>query len=190
MEFERSQEIQEEPDISVEELPKPTIEERMCMDDLRQEVERLKERSEQDVPRKQGNHLKRKIALLNSRLRALENGDFGRRIPDTVSFTVIERDKQRDFGRPNHVCEGVRPPHHIVHFETFKGGQTRENPHTERNLEAPCQDCHKLAHALGVKSGVSIKTFFESFTFDQWKVIENLWAGKRISELKKIIPRT
>ncbi len=41
-----------------------------------------------------------------------------------------------------------RPLHHIRHFETFKGPQTRENPHTVENLEAPCADCHKLARAL------------------------------------------
>lgn len=168
------------------ELPEPTREERALIATLRDEIRQLEESSIQDAFRKQRNYVKRKLALLNARLKALERGDFGRRIPDAVSSAVIERDGKRDFGRPNHACEGVRPPHHIKHFETFKGSHTRENPHSEENLEAPCQDCHKLAHALRVPSGTSIEKLFRSFGPAQWKMIEEHWSAKRISELEKI----
>jgi len=167
------------------ESPEPTQEEQALIAKLHDEIRRLEETSIQETFRKQRNHIKRKLALLTARLTALEIGNFGRRIPDAVSSSVIERDGKRDFGRPNHACEGVRPPHHIRHFETFKGGHTRENPHTVENLEAPCQDCHKLAHALRVPSGTSIEELFRSFNSAQWKAIEGHWSAKRISELEK-----
>src|SRR3989339_541485 len=155
--------------------------------DLEQEISSLQIELKEKLPRKDKNHKQRRLRLLQSRLRMLENGDYGRRIPDSLSMGVVERDKNRDFGRPQHSCEGVRPPHHIKHFETFKGSQTRENPHTEENLEAPCQDCHKLAHAMEIQSGISIEDFFRSFTTDEWRTIELLWSKKRISELKKFV---
>lgn len=153
---------------------------------LRAECSRLLAKLSEDLPRKERVAVERRIALLESSLRRLETGDVGRRIPESVSTAVIERDRNRDFGRPGHACGGVRPPHHVRHFETFKGPQTRENPHTVENLEAPCADCHKLAHALTVPSGVSIETLFRSFGAEAWKEIEKLWKGNETARLKRI----
>ena len=151
---------------------------------LPSELERLRAAAVEGLPRKERVAIERKIALLESSLRRLETGDVGRRIPESVSTAVIERDRDRDFGRPGHACEGVRPPHHIRHFETFKGPQTRENPHTVENLEAPCADCHKLAHALLIPSGVSVESLFGSFDARDWEEIERLWKGNETARLR------
>ena len=157
---------------------------------VQEELGRLRAASVDDMPRKERVTVERKIALLESSLRRLETGDVGRRIPDAISEAVIERDRTRDFGRPDHACEGVRPPHHIRHFETFKGAQTRENPHTVDNLEAPCADCHKLAHALAIPSGVSVETLFRAFDADGWKEIERLWKGGETAGLKNMVSQS
>ncbi len=153
---------------------------------LQTELARLRAAVGEDLSRKERVGIERKIALLESSLRRLETGDVGRRIPESVSAAVIERDRNRDFGRPGHACEGVRPPHHIRHFETFKGPQTRENPHTVENLEAPCADCHKLAHALSIPSGVSVESLFRTFDARDWEEIERLWEGNETAMLKEI----
>lgn len=155
-------------------------------DRLREEAGRLLAALSEDRPRRERVALERKIALLESSLRRLETGNVGRRIPDSVSEAVIERDRDRDFGRPGHACGGVRPPHHIRHFETFKGPQTRENPHTVENLEAPCADCHKLAHALAIPSGTSVETLFQSFDAAEWVEIERFWKDNDTAKLKAL----
>ncbi len=152
-----------------------TDEEREQAQALRSEIAVLETDLQEKLPRKQAMHNKRKLALLRSRLRRLESGDYGRRIPEEVSIAVVERDTGRDFGRPNHECQGIRPPHHIKHFETFKGPHTRVNPHTEENLEASCKDCHNLAHAMDIPSGTSIEDLFKSFSAEEWGIIEDLW---------------
>lgn len=105
---------------------------------------------------------------LRNRQELLRNHlDYGsikpsRRIPDVISRAVQIRDTGKFFGRPGHVCVQPGPPHHIIHFEKFERGEVQGNPHTMENLEAPCAECHKLAHELKIPSGVDIKTFFES----------------------------
>jgi hypothetical protein len=83
-----------------------------------------------------------------------------RRIPEEIAITVQTRDAGKDFGRPNHKCDKPGAPHHITHFENFLTGKIAGNPHTLENLEAPCKECHKLAHELHIPSGTSIETFF------------------------------
>lgn len=85
---------------------------------------------------------------------------ISRRIPEEIANQVLKRDYGRDFGRPNHMCEKPGAPHHIIYFEKFLYGEVEGNPHTVENLEAPCNECHKLAHAMHIPSGVSIETFF------------------------------
>lgn len=151
---------------------------------LEEELARERARLAEGSPRRTRVESERKIALVESALRRLETGDVGRRIPDAMSEAVIERDRTRDFGRPDHACDGVRPPHHIRHFETFKGPQTRENPHTVENLEAPCADCHKLAHALVIPSGMSVESLFRSFDAKEWQEIERMWEKHDTAGLK------
>ncbi|MBU1132211.1 HNH endonuclease [Patescibacteria group bacterium] len=94
-----------------------------------------------------------------------ENKTYGdtkvsRRIPEEIRLAVEERDRGRDFGRPNHKCAKPGAPHHILKFEEFLTGREIGNPHSPENLEAPCNECHKLAHELGIPSGESVETFF------------------------------
>ena len=138
------------------------------------------------LPHKKRNYLFRRRKLLESEHRRLDNADYGRRIPDNIAAAVIERDQKRNFGRPNHTCTGVRPPHHIRHFETFKGPHTRDNPHTLENLEAPCKDCHRLAHTMGIPSGMSIEQLFILFTEDDWRDIEKFWASHNNHKLRML----
>jgi|GEM_PF-2633046 len=150
---------------------------------------KLVELEAQDItslPRQVRNKIIRQIALLKSEIRRQAEGGFGRRIPEHVSELVIARDLERDFGRPKHACVGARPPHHIEHFETFKGGKSTQTPHTADNLEAPCRDCHDLAHALEIKSGLSIETMFRSFSPGEWQRIEESWQRGETYKLKKI----
>lgn len=107
----------------------------------------------------------RKEELNKAKDRARRGENYGdikvsRRIPEEISQTVQERDSGRDFGRPNHECDKPGPPHHITHFEKYLYGEEEGNPHTEENLEAPCKDCHNLAHEMGIPSGTSIEEFF------------------------------
>ncbi len=164
-----------------------TSEERQLKASLEQEIVELQASLDERLPRKARNRISRKLRLTQARLNRLEQGDYGRRIPEAISEFIITRDKDRDFGRPHHTCQGIKPPHHIRHFETFKGNHTRENPHTADNLEAPCRNCHDLAHALNVPSGTSIEDFFKSFTQNQWLIIERLWFQKKISQLNEIV---
>jgi len=167
-----------------------TAEDLVAKESLESEITTLEADLQEKLPRKQVGHKKRKLALMQSRLRRLESGDYGRRIPEEVSMAVIEQDTGRDFGRPNHECQGIRPPHHIKHFETFKGPHTRVNPHAEDNLEAPCKDCHNLAHTLDIPSGTSIEDLFKSFGTEEWGVIEDLWEKGDVSGLQNINNQT
>ncbi len=156
------------------------------MNALRAEINSLELEFEDDsLGRRKKAQIRRKLGLQRSRLERLEKGDYGRRIPKEISEAVIERDKRRDFGRPDHICAGVRSLHHVKKFEDFLGDHTRENPHTINNLEAPCRDCHELAHAMNIPSGISIETFFKGIPHDEWITIEDLWKEKQISVLRK-----
>jgi hypothetical protein len=134
-----------------------------------------------------GKELRKSRTLLGLREGQLQRkleGNYGRTIPASLVLAVEERDTGRNFGRPNHECAKPGPPHHIKHFADFTGSHTRANPHTLANLEAPCKNCHNLAHALDIPSGVSIEIFFRSISAVKWKVIEELWKQQKISELK------
>lgn len=105
-----------------------------------------------------------KLEATKERTRRGENyGDIkiSRRIPIEVSDSVRTRDIGRDFGRPNHSCPRPGSPHHIIHFEKFLNGEEQGDPHRPENLEAPCKDCHDLAHKIGIPSGVPIAKFFK-----------------------------
>ena len=117
--------------------------------------------------------VRRTVAVLKAEYKREDSGYIGRKIPEDVRNAVVERDSSRDFGRPEHSCLESGPPHHIVHFNEFK--DTGENPHTVDNIEAPCSDCHKLAHALGIESGCSIEEFFRSISEEKWLEIESAW---------------
>jgi len=117
-----------------------------------------KEKKKKKIEQRKAN-----LTAIKDRIRKGETyGDqkVSRRIPKEITATIMERDRGRDFGRPNHVCKWPGPPHHIVHFEQFLNGKVAGSPHTEENLESPCPDCHKLAHEMGITSGTSIEDFF------------------------------
>jgi 5-methylcytosine-specific restriction endonuclease McrA len=129
----------------------------------------------------------RRIAVLKRKKFCIESDYHGRRISKEMVASVQERDRDRDFGRPSHSCSEPGRPHHIKHFSDFKDGEERGNPHTENNLEAPCNDCHKLAHAIGIPSGISIKELFSCLLDEEWYKIENLWQKDKISELRQYV---
>lgn len=109
----------------------------------------------------------RKNELETSKEKTRKHENYGdikvsRRIPDEISAIVEQRDYGRDFGRPNHKCKKPGAPHHIIHFENFLNGKIIGNPHILENLEAPCKECHKLAHAMNIPNGVSIEKFFRT----------------------------
>lgn len=163
-----------------------SLDEKKVYEQMQSEVSALRVDLLVNLPRKKRLHIERRLRLLESKLKMLEDGDFGRTIPEVILKDVIERDTGRNFGRPSHSCERPGPPHHIRFFETFTGNQTRENPHTVDNLEAPCKECHELAHNLSIPSGVSIETLFKSFNDSKWQTIEELWHNKNTFQLKKI----
>lgn len=161
-------------------------EEYLLIEQYEREIAEMEGALQGKLVRKKRMHLKRKLGLYKGRLEKLKSGDFGRRIPNEVQTTVFERDRERDFNRPNHSCEGVHSLHHIRHFEGFTGDHTRENPHAEDNIEAPCGDCHKLAHVLDVPDGSSVADFFQAIDSEVWAKVEELWQLKKISELQKL----
>lgn len=118
---------------------------------------------------------KRTLAVLSAEKAREESNHVGRKIPEDIAFSVRERDYGRNFGRPGHQCENPGAPHHITHYKDLKEGG---NPHTVDNLEAPCDDCHALAHALGVPSGTSIADLFRSIDSEDWIKIESAWSSK------------
>jgi 5-methylcytosine-specific restriction endonuclease McrA len=106
---------------------------------------------------------KNRLEQAKERTRRGENyGDIkvSRRIPREIIQQVQARDRGRDFGRPNHICEIPGPPHHIVRFEKYLNYEVEGDPHTVDNLEAPCNECHVLAHKMGIADGISIEAFF------------------------------
>ncbi len=108
---------------------------------------------------------KANLAAIKEKIKRGETyGDIkvSRRIPKEIALAVQERDRGRDFGRPHHICKHPGPPHHIVYFKHFLHGETEGSPHTMKNLESPCSDCHKLAHEMNIPSGTSIEVFFRS----------------------------
>lgn len=115
---------------------------------------------------------KEKLEAAKDRNRRGENyGDskVSRRIPKHISAEVKLRDTGRDFGRPNHSCDSPGPPHHIIYFEKFLNEEETGDPHSLENLEAPCQECHDLAHKMNIPSGTSIAEFFrEKFAEEQY----------------------
>ncbi len=154
---------------------------------MRQEIIDLKEKLARQPTGSELRKFNNALGLKNGQLKRLEEGNIGRHIPEAIASAVQERDRSRNFGRPNHNCEKPGPPHHITHYADFKGAHTRETPHTLQNLEAPCSDCHKLAHALQVPSGVSIQTFFTSIPASQWPRITELWERKANGELSTLL---
>lgn len=170
-------------ELKEEEVGEDSAEINSLIEEIQSIEERLLKISKGSEQRK----LKAILGVRRSTLRRLETGFPGRRIPRMIVHAVMERDKGKDFGRPNHICKNPGRPHHIAHFSTLKNEDIKTNPHTIENLQAPCQDCHKLAHTLDIPSGTRIEDYFRSFSEDDWKTIELLLSQRRISDLKDFV---
>lgn len=186
MEIPQSNEIHENEEISPPEIIAPYLVANE-IEKMEQEIFELEEKLAQKPTGSELRKLNNSLGLKRGQLKRLEEGNIGRHIPEAIASAVQERDRGRNFGRPDHNCEKPGPPHHIIHYAEFTGAHTRETPHTLQNLEAPCGDCHKLAHALNIPSGISIQAFFEGIPSNKWLEIKDLWSRKANGELSKIL---